>query len=425
MPGFEELLQAELPALERFVKFRIGSAGDAEDVLQEVCLAAWRNFGSLRDPSSFKPWLLGIARNKCRDYFREQGRRMELPLEELNESVLAVGLRGRTVKNAVRDTLEQLGDTDQQILYLAYFRDLPQAEIAERLQIPLGTVKSRLHKARSRFRERWPHKKKGEHKMKKMPELLPEYTITKSEKEPFSLRWEEMMGWFLVPKLGEKISWAMYDWPARKRTEQCDMEVLGRAEVHGIRGVEIRAVEYDPMDCNRIGDADRAERRFVAQLTETHCRILAESHEEDGIRKLYTFLDGGDFLDSWGFGEDNCGNAVHIAPQGDIRREGSAVTAADKPFLLDVVGRYTVEIGGKRYDTVCVMDIETYNGGVASEQYLDREGRTVLWRRFNRDDWARERYGRPWHELLPENERITVNGETYVHWYDCITDHIL
>ena len=105
MPAFEELLQAELPALERFVKFRIGSAGDAEDVLQEVCLAAWRNFGSLRDPASFKPWLLGIARNKCRDYFREQARRMELPLEELNESVLAVGLRGRTVKNAVRDTL--------------------------------------------------------------------------------------------------------------------------------------------------------------------------------------------------------------------------------------------------------------------------------------------------------------------------------
>ncbi len=425
MPEFEELLQAELPALVRFVKFRIGSARDAEDVLQETCLAAWRNYGSLRDQSSFKPWLLGIARNKCKDYFREQARRMDLPLEELSEAVLAVGLRGRTVKSAVRDTLEQLGGTDQQILYLAFFRDLPQAEIAERLQIPLGTVKSRLHKARSRFRERWPHKEKGENKMKKMPELLPEYTIIRSEKEPFPVRWEEMMGWFLVPKLGEKLSWAMYDFPERKRTEQCDMEVLGRAEVHGIQGVEIRAVEYESMECNRIGDTDKSERRFVAQLTETHCRILAESHVEDGVRKLYTFLDGADFLDSWGFGEDNCGNAVQIAPSGDICREDSAVTAVGKPFLLDVVGRYTVEICGKRYDTICVMDIETYDGGVASEQYLDQEGRTVLWRRFNRDDWAKERYGRPWSELLPENERITINGATYVHWYDCITDHIL
>ena len=125
MPEFEDLLQTELPALERFVKFRIGSARDAEDVLQETCLAAWRNFDSLRDKGSFKPWLLGIARNKCNDYFREQARRMELPLEALNEAVLAVGIRGRTIRSAVRDTLEQLGDTDQQILYLAYFRELP------------------------------------------------------------------------------------------------------------------------------------------------------------------------------------------------------------------------------------------------------------------------------------------------------------
>ena len=425
MLSFEELLRRELPALERFVKFRVPTPQDAEDVLQETCLAAWQSFESLRDPASFKPWLLGVARNKCRDYYREQARRLEIPLEALNESVLSMGRSGLTLRSAVRDTLEQLGDTDRQILYLSYFRDLPQAEIARLLHIPLGTVKSRLHKARARFQERWPQREKGDNTMKKMPEYLPEYTITKSEKEPFSLRWEEMMGWFVVPKQGERLSWAMYDFPERRRTEQCDMEVLGPAEVHGIRGVEIAAVEYDPMDCNRIDGADRAERRFVAQLTETHCRILAESHVEGGVRKLYTFLDGGDFLDSWGFGEDNCGNEVSISPKGDIRREGSRVTAVDKPFLLDVVGRYTVEIGGKRYDTVCVMDIETYNGGVASEQFLDKEGRTVLWRRFNRDDWAIERYGRPWHELLPENERLTINGETYVHWYDCITDHIL
>lgn len=425
MLSFEELLRRELPALERFVKFRVPTPQDAEDVLQETCLAAWQSFESLRDPASFKPWLLGVARNKCRDYYREQARRLEIPLEALNESVLSMGRSGLTLRSAVRDTLEQLGDTDRQILYLSYFRDLPQAEIARLLHIPLGTVKSRLHKARARFQERWPQREKGDNTMKKMPEYLPEYTITNSEKEPFPVRWEEMMGWFVVPKQGEKLSWAMYDFPERRRTEQCDMEVLGPAEVHGIRGVEIAAVEYDPMDCNRIDGADRAERRFVAQLTETHCRILAESHVEGGVRKLYTFLDGGDFLDSWGFGEDNCGNEVSISPKGDIRREGSRVTAVDKPFLLDVVGRYTVEIGGKRYDTICVMDIETYNGGVASEQFLDKEGRTILWRRFNRDDWAIERYGRPWHELLPENERLTINGETYVHWYDCITDHIL
>ena len=51
---------------------------------------------------------------------------------------------------------------------------------------------------------------------------------------------------------------------------------------------------------------------------------------------------------------------------------------------------------------------------------MTREGRTILWRRFNRDDWAMERYHKAWHELLPDNERLTINGETFVHWYDCL-----
>lgn len=71
------------------------------------------------------------------------------------------------------------------------------------------------------------------------------------------------------------------------------------------------------------------------------------------------------------------------------------------------------------------MDIETYNNGVVSEQYLDKDGRTILWRRFNRNDWAYDRYGMQWTEQLPENERLCINGKTYVHWYDCITDYIL
>ncbi len=261
--------------------------------------------------------------------------------------------------------------------------------------------------------------------MKRMPEIMPDYRIIPSKEKPFPVKWEELMGWFVVPRQGERCCWAMYDFPERTRGEYVEIAVDGRAEIHGIEGVVVRTKEYDAMPCNRIDGSGCAERVFVAQLTETHCRFLAESHTEKGVKKLHTFLDADEFLPNWGFGEDNCGNETRIAPKGDIVRTGAVITARDKPFLLDVVGRYTVEIGGKRYDTVCVMDIETYNGGVASEQYLDREGRTVLWRRFNRDDWARERYGRPWHELLPENERITVNGETYVHWYDCITDHIL
>lgn len=143
------------------------------------------------------------------------------------------------------------------------------------------------------------------------------------------------------------------------------------------------------------------------------------------MRKYITFLDEDAFLPSWGFGDDNCGNETNLVPKGDILREGNRVTTAKKSWLLDIAGRYTVTIGGKTYDTVCVMDVETYNTGVVSEQFLDENGRTILWRRFNRDDWRLAQYEKLWSEQLPENDRLIVNGVTYVQWYDCITDYIL
>ncbi len=429
MLDFETLAAENRGPLERFVKYRIGNPPDAEDVLQEVLEAAYRNRDAIKREELFKPWLLGIAKNKCNDYYRAKAKRMEIPLESLDETALTTGIHGVTTKTVVQETLARLGDTEKQILYLCYFRDLPQAEIANRLGIPIGTVKSRLFHAKQRFRALYPEQPKGDNHMKNdrinMPEYMPDYQIKEVEGEPFSVCWEELMGWFIVPKLGETCSWGMYDFPKRKRTEQCDMTVTVRAEVHGIEGVEIEAIEYDPMDCNKIDGADVAKRRFVAQLTDTHCRYLADSHIEDGVKKLYTFLDGDEFLTNWGFGTDNCGNETHIAPKDLIQKHGSEITTAKHPFMLDIVGRYEVRINGKTYDTVCVIDAGAYEEGVVTEQYLDRNGRTVLWRRFNRNDWMQDSYKRSWTELLPENERMTVDGETYVHWYDCITDYIL
>ena len=429
MDSFEELLARHRGAVERYVRFRLSSRADAEDVLQEVYLAAYQKFAFLRDENSFKPWLVTIARNKCSDYFRARARREEIPLEEAPQGALAYGRAGWVCTSPVEETLERLGAREREILRLYFWEELSQADIARRLAIPVGTVKSRLHTAKEKFKASYPYHPstpKGVLNMTKLPEIMPEYTIMPSKLPPFEVVWEEMMGWLIVPRVGEKLSWGMYDFPARRRTEHTDMEVVGLAEVHGIRGVEVVAVQHDSADYYRTGAFDEVERRFVAQLTDTHCRYLAESHMENGVRKCFTFLDGDDFLPNWGFGPDNCGKEVRMTAKGVITREGDAVTAPVRGEVLDIVGRYTVQINGKAYDTVCVMDCETFDDAVATEQYVDQNGRTVLWRRFNRDDWAVDRFGgKLWSEKLPDNERITVNGMTYVHWYDCISDYIL
>lgn len=428
MTEFEILLNECKNAVERFVWFKLSSKADADDILQETYLTAFQKFDTLADKSHFKAWIISIARNKCNDYYRRKAKSVDVSIDELTEQPLTASRYGYVEQHDVYDTLESLSENDKQIIDLFYIQGYTQSEIAQRLNIPVGTVKSRLYTARNNFKRLYlPDTIYGkvDENMKKLPEIMPEYTITRLDKEPFSVKWEELMGWFIVPKLGEKLNWAIYDFPKRNRTEYDEMQVVGKTEIHGIEGVEITAKQYAPMDCNKTDNDKIAERTFIAQLTDTHCRFLAESHISGGVKKCYTFLDGDEFIPNWGFGENNCGNEVNLSAKGDIIRNGSEITTADKPFLLDAVGRYEVKIGDKSYDTICVMDIETYDGGVVSEQYLDKNGRTILWRRFNRNDWAKDRYKKNWTEILPENERITVNGEVYVHWYDCITDYIL
>lgn len=471
---FEALLQGLGKAVERFVKYKISPVEDAEDILQEIFLTAYRKRDQLKNSEVFRPWILSIARNKCNDYYQQKAAIFEIPLEDVTELSVADGRMGIAEKMAVRDSVDRLAQKEKEILYLYFWKQLPQEEIAKRLDIPLGTVKSRLYTAKQKFKENYHReqsdetqchhrdtmkpadilqsKGSGQHSnkteanniaqsdkkmksdgrmrqeserkgdlMKTLPEYMPKYQITEKKEAPFSVKWEELMGWFLVPRLGEELSWGMYDQPSGLCDHVYDMKVTGRAKVHGIEGVELTAREADYSKKEEV-----IERTFVAQLTDTHCRYLAMIRNDDGVRNYITFLDGEEFMNCWGFGEDNCGNEVNLSPKGDIQRSGNIITTAKKDFLLDIVGRYDVTICGKTYDTVCVMDVQTYNNGVVSEQFLDKNGRTILWRRFNKDDWHIKHYGgKRWSEQLPDNDRLIVDGETYVQWYDCITDYIL
>ena len=420
MNDLEELLASCRGIVERFVRFRIPSRADADDVLQEVYLTAFRRQNQLRNPEAFKSWILAIARSRCSDYFRSLTR-AEIPFEIPPEPEA----RFTACESPVAATLEKLSFRDREILTLYYLEDQSQAVIAKELSLPLGTVKSRLHTAREHFKSLYPYPPKGDDAMDtKLPEIMPAYTIRPLAVPPFPVRCEEVVGWEIVPRLGEHIAWGLYEAETGRRTEYTHIRVTGPAEVHGLRGVEFSAVQYDAENYYRTGSIKEMERRFIAQLTDTHCRLLAESHVEDGIRKCYTFLDGEPFAENWGFGPDNCGTQIHLTPQGLLYRNGHIVTGQSLRESPDVVGRYAVTIGGKTFDTICLMDIECFNDAVASEQYIDQNGRTILWRRFNRNDWANDRFGAPWTELLPHNERLTINGETYVHWYDSLSDYV-
>ena len=88
MEEFIRLLKQHKKILERFVRFRVSNSFDADDIIQETCISAYRNFSSLKDTALFKPWIISIARNKCNDYFRQLVKNMEIPIDEITEGRL-------------------------------------------------------------------------------------------------------------------------------------------------------------------------------------------------------------------------------------------------------------------------------------------------------------------------------------------------
>lgn len=248
-----------------------------------------------------------------------------------------------------------------------------------------------------------------------LPKILPAYTIEKLDEPPFSVRWEGLMGWEIIPRLGEEMDFALYDQPEGVMTEYAKLKVVGRASIHGIEGVEIRGVDYYIKD----GACEITPHQFVAQMTDTHVRFLAHGWTQNGVHQLSTFLDGDTFGDNWGYGPDNCGKEIDYEMKGRIREESGGYHTDSFP-LMDIVGRYKVTIGGVPYDTVCILDCETYDDGVLAQQFIDQDGRLVLWRHFNAPNWR----GRDWEKELPDNDRLVLNGRTYVHWYDSINTYV-
>ncbi len=152
----------ELIALHDRAAFRLayvitGQREDAEDACQEAFLAAYRSIHRFRSGEPFRNWVLTIVANKARDRRRVASRagRVEfslLPeeLETTGDSVEAEAIRGDQRGELLR-ALAAMQEQDRLVIACRYFLDLSERDTAALLDVPSGTVKSRLHRALTRL----------------------------------------------------------------------------------------------------------------------------------------------------------------------------------------------------------------------------------------------------------------------------------
>lgn len=170
--GFASLVDRYQRELFHFLVRFLGDRAAAEDVFQETFLQVHQSAGSFDPTRRFRPWLFTIAANKARDLMRSQARRPTNPLQasispgdeesgqyiDLMESAQAPpgeAMEKEELQRLVHSTVMTMPEHLREILLLSYFHQFPYKQISEILQIPLGTVKSRLHAAVAFFADRW------------------------------------------------------------------------------------------------------------------------------------------------------------------------------------------------------------------------------------------------------------------------------
>ena len=160
--AFERLVETYENKIYTLALRMSGSPDDAGDIAQEAFLAAWRGLPAFRGEAGFATWLYRLASNAAIDYLRRQRKqRGELSLddEELGLDALDAGpgpqdaAEGEEVRSAVAAGLGALSEGHRQVLVLRELQGLSYEEIAAVLAVDLGTVKSRISRARSALRK--------------------------------------------------------------------------------------------------------------------------------------------------------------------------------------------------------------------------------------------------------------------------------
>ena len=165
---FATLVRRHSKELFQFVYRFTNNAASAEDVVQDTFFQVHQALETFDRSRRFKPWLFTIGANKARDHLRRRTRRGEVPLDarvgsdgegestfgELlagDEMDLSSALESEEVRGLVESVMQQMPDPLREALILAYYHRFPYKVMADVLDIPLGTVKSRLHAAVSQF----------------------------------------------------------------------------------------------------------------------------------------------------------------------------------------------------------------------------------------------------------------------------------
>ena len=152
--SFDYVRAARVEAADayRLAGYLLGDATEAQDAVQDALIKAWRSWPNLRNPEAFGPWFERIVVNVCRDRMRRHRTLRMVDLDAAGEVESADPFGSMFAGDEVAGAVARLRPDHRIVIALRFWRDLTLDQVAETLDVPLVTVKSRLHYALAALR---------------------------------------------------------------------------------------------------------------------------------------------------------------------------------------------------------------------------------------------------------------------------------
>jgi RNA polymerase sigma-70 factor, ECF subfamily len=161
IPAFDQLVRRWDRKIQGVIYRLVGNHDEARDLSQEAFLKAYRALGTFKKEARFSSWLYQIAINATRDRLRRRRRRTDLSLDDVEDGSLRDAapsalerMESSDLSRAVAEAMSALPDEQREVVILKEYEGLTFPEIAETLDVPLSTVKTRLYRGLGQLRVR-------------------------------------------------------------------------------------------------------------------------------------------------------------------------------------------------------------------------------------------------------------------------------
>lgn len=155
--AYRELYDQTIHTVYRTVHFLLEKKVDADDVVQEIYIHVYKSLEQFDERRPFQPWLMGVVMRQIRAYRRKQWMRLRITskakrLELHTSHDFSEEIVDKVANHVLLQAVQQLSFKLKQVIVLHYLQEYSQEEISNILEIPLGTVKSRIHAALQKLR---------------------------------------------------------------------------------------------------------------------------------------------------------------------------------------------------------------------------------------------------------------------------------